>query len=244
MGQVIVNSTQPFLWDAATGFTVLPMRYARGINNTGEVVGELNGRVVLWNGATTVDIVQGEARALNDHGLVVGMSLEPAHFKKSFVWSLSGGITYLEGIMAVDINNEGINEVGHIVGYDGTPGGYLWSPETGTIHIGTLGGDWGGPSGINDRDQVAGSSASPASYRGFFWSASTAIVDLGVPDGDVESYACGINDSGSIVGYSYSQGMSEEHAVRWTPIPEPSSLLALLGGLAGLGGFVTKRKKS
>ena len=48
-------------------------------------------------------------------------------------------------------------------------------------------------------------------------------------------FANGTNDNGWIVGYS-TDALGFEHAVLWMPVPEPSSILALLCGIGGMGG--------
>jgi probable HAF family extracellular repeat protein len=67
-----------------------------------------------------------------------------------------------------------------------------------------------------------------------------AIIDLGALGG-LNSEALGINNLGQVVGWAETSS-GPWRAVLWTPIPEPTSLLALLCGLGGLGGVVFGRK--
>ena len=66
------------------------------------------------------------------------------------------------------------------------------------------------------------------------------MVDLGTLGGN-HSWAYGINDSGQIVGWCFTSS-GQQHAVLWTPVPEPSSLLALGGGLIGLFELIRRKR--
>ena len=106
--------------------------------------------------------------------------------------------------------------------------------------LGTLGGTVSYARGINDSGQVVGYSyTSSGIYHAFLWQ-NGSMTDLGTLGG-TESYAYGINNNGWIVGESYdASGYS--HAVIWEPVPEPSSILALLSGIGSLGGAIVRRR--
>ena len=57
--------------------------------------------------------------------------------------------------------------------------------------------------------------------------------------------ATAINNGGQIVGYGYINGQGHAFLMTPDPIPEPSTILLLTTGLAGMGAysFRSKRKK-
>jgi len=70
--------------------------------------------------------------------------------------------------------------------------------------LGTLGGDWGDGYAINSQTQIVGQSATASGDpHAFLWDKGV-LTDLGVPDGDNQSAAVGINNKGQIVGYSFA----------------------------------------
>src|SRR5690349_2211472 len=52
-------------------------------------------------------------------------------------------------------------------------------------------------------------------YHAFIWNSSSGLTDLGTLGGNT-SYALGINDSGTVVGYSYLADNVTRHAFTWT----------------------------
>ncbi|MDH7602808.1 MAG: PEP-CTERM sorting domain-containing protein, partial [Armatimonadota bacterium] len=75
-----------------------------------------------------------------------------------------------------------------------------------------------------------------AQSRAFLW-ANGVMQSLDALLGYTTSQAYDINNNGWIVGTSGGQ------AVLWTPVPEPPSILALVGGITGLGGLALRRKR-
>ena len=109
--------------------------------------------------------------------------------------------------------------------------------------LGTLGGSASSAHGINNLGQVVGrADTSLGISHAFLWQ-DGVMIDLGTLGGG-ESYAHGINNCGWVIGMSgvYADEGYQYHAVLWKPVPEPSSLLALLLGLCGLGGGMLRRK--
>ena len=107
--------------------------------------------------------------------------------------------------------------------------------------LGTLGGEWSFAQGINDLGQVVGfSQVANGKSHAFVWNSNDGMVDLDSLGGDSQAWA--INKNGSIVGYSLvAPGVT--HAVLWQPVPEPSSILALLCGIGGLGGMLRLKRR-
>ena len=78
---------------------------------------------------------------------------------------------------------------------------------------------------------VALTSVAEARQRAFYWDSSTGMVDLGTLGGD--SVANGINASGQIVGYSWTD-QGPAHVVMWT----------MTGGIVDLGSLDTRADSS
>ncbi|MBA3726209.1 MAG: PEP-CTERM sorting domain-containing protein [Armatimonadetes bacterium] len=120
-----------------------------------------------------------------------------------------------------------------------TDGATLWNADT--LEITSLGG--GGAIDTNGLQQ-AGLRGVDGDFHAFAWSGSEeSAIDLHqfLPKGYRESRALGIDESGAIVGWARRPNMNQQPFV-WTPVPEPSSFLALTLGL-GLLGLLARRYK-
>ena len=90
---------------------------------------------------------------------------------------------------------------------------------------------------INGSRQIVGFSAAPGGVgdHAFLWE-SGVMTDLNslIPSGTGWRLvnARGINDSGQIVGWGYNGSLTR--AFLLTPVPEPSTIVALLCGVGGL----------
>ena len=99
---------------------------------------------------------------------------------------------------------------------------FLWDPVTGIEDLGTLGED-SLAMGVNDSGTVVGYylTAGALTYRGFIWTASSGMVDIGLPGGEdgattVDCYCTAINSAGHVVGYA-RQADGKQVAFFWTP---------------------------
>jgi probable HAF family extracellular repeat protein len=96
---------------------------------------------------------------------------------------------------------------------------------------------------INNYGDVAGCSDTQTSYgypctglvagqHAFYWSKATGMKDLGTLSGATVSGAIGLNDAGTVVGYSNVKGQLATNfvAVKWSPAGAITNLGTLAGG--------------
>ncbi|MFZ0035712.1 MAG: NlpC/P60 family protein [Sedimentisphaerales bacterium] len=99
----------------------------------------------------------------------------------------------------------GINNCGQVVGAADSSGyqhAFLWQSGSGMKDLGTLGGTESCALGINTSGQVVGFAtiSGDTSYHPFLYNGSGSMQDLGTLNGSSDDFACGINNSGQIVG--------------------------------------------
>ncbi len=168
----------------------------------------------------------GNAHAINDSGQAVGGSgvcgafnpiwltnLQPLH---ALLWESGkmidlgnlGGTGHGDGIMAVNLNNQG-----QVIGSSDLPGdssfhAFLWTRETGMQDLGTIKGDVSSAAiGINDTGQIVGVSLDANFNPRAFLRQGPDLIDLNtlVPAGSplYLASACSINTAGEIVGFAF-----------------------------------------
>ena len=129
---------------------------------------------------------------------------------------------YTGGAIATDVccgGGNAINAYGDVTGgyYFATARrwshAFLYTPSSGVIDLGTLGGDYSVGQAINASDEITGYSAmvGDAAVHAFLYTPSGGIKDLGTLGGD-NSWGLGINANGEVVGYSTLPGSTTTHA--------------------------------
>lgn len=204
----------------------------------------------------------GEARAINEAGVVVGSS----GGQYATRWSRSGGTWIAEDLGALSAESgavaSGINDLGQIVGWSAAPRPDGWPPEWGPpirafvwvdgemTNLGAIGTDLHSVAmGVNELGHVVGWSGDPSGTPTNPFGQTRAclyrdnqiysLIDL-IPAGsgwNKLGTAFGINDADQIVGWGLKGiGLGAKmHAYLMTPVPEPASLLMLLAvGMLGM----------
>lgn len=230
-----------YYWDVTgahqTGIDPGAYRTA-SVNNSGTIVG---GQYVLSSGTlstlptvgSTLPFLGNVLRDINDAGVVVGGSSydDQGHLRAAY-WDNLGAHA-----VGTDLTSwaTAINNAGQIVGlrYAGpnSPTGFIWDSGQMT-DIGTLNGYISGSaSDINILGQVVGSCSSSESFgtgqftKAYLWQNGHTTDLLGW--NDRSSSASGINDSGQIVGSSWTIG-GEYSAFVWD-----AGSVTILEGLGG-----------
>jgi hypothetical protein len=185
-----------------------------------------------------IDSITG-ARAINEAGQVL------VSWPSSVIWE-DGVKTHIRSdyyaTMAHDINDRG-EVAGAVALQNQQRSSFFLSNETYEVF-----GGWseyqngGSRTRLNNRGQVVGNLLlhvpSPGVYNPFVWeNGQTTYLNDALPAGSGWSLllATDVDDSGRIVGMGRLNGTLR--AFLLTPVPEPSSLLALLCGLGGAIGI-------
>lgn len=239
------GSTQDWAWEVndagqAAGYSILPNQnailwtkgvaynlgtlangdgasMARGINRTGQVVGESN--VAGPFGPVGLHAILWVPNALNG----------------------TTGVMYDLGTLDPDGNSRAysVNDGGQVVGTASVGGAlhaFLWTPNVLNGTVGTMvdldpGGTYSEAYGLNDRGDVVGQHEVAGGVSAFIWNAATGMRDIGTFPGGGNSAALGVDRLGRVVGLAINSAGQRRPFV-WTS----KSGIQDLGTLGGANG--------
>ena len=207
-----------------------PFATAMRINDAGQVVGVVGADAVFWDTDRTTAIMGNNVFTFAG----INASAQTAwtdQSGRSYLWSQSGGSVDLAPVPGQTRSSAfGINDSSLVVGESGNRA-VLWRTPGNPMQLPLLPGTTTSRArSINGAEQIVGEMNGHA----VLWDADGSIVDLSQYVGECDySVAAVINDHGWIVGTVYAPG-GDIFAAVWEPVPEPSSLLALIGGMGCL----------
>lgn len=217
------------------------------INNNGVVAGNSqlsgaggNGYVYTWlNGVASNSKLIGEGTGINDLDEVV-----VAANSRAYIWR-NNAATDLGGLGGNTTRPQAINNKSQVVGYSNVDSIYwhafLW--QNGTISdLGTGSQKYSMAADINDSGLVVGNYG--FMYHACMWK-DGMLIDLNsllpANSGWTLVSADGVNNLGQIVGKGIYNG--QYSGFLFAPVPEPSSIVALVSGLATLCWCCRRRRR-
>ena len=259
-GKILIQATNNAVyWNHGDSTIIRPSAYntlftGTGINDNSEVCGYQFRYSYTWSNGSfemlesiSTGISFDCALAINNVGQVCGHTYSGAwpttHLGFLFSNGHSINLSALTGKPISTAND--LNDFGAVVGVFSSPTLYehAFMLSNGELaDIGTLGGLVSKAYGINNNYQVVGW-AQTVSNRScaFIWQDGIIEALDSIP-GALTSGAVSISDTGWIAGYAVDADKNY-HAILWEPVPEPSSILAMICGISGLGGLVLQRMK-
>lgn len=195
---------------------------ARGINDSGQIVGYTASRAFLWQNGKMQDLgmlvgsSSAAAYSINNSGQVVGAFTLTNGKNHAFFWQ--NGVMQDLGTFGGSLSAaNNINNSGQVVGkYRNAYGkdhAFIW--QNGVMQdLGTFPGDASSyAADINDSGQIVGGSCSGA--HALLWQ-NGVMQDLGKLPSGQERETCGINNYGQVVGWCFVQfGYSYSRAFLW-----------------------------
>lgn len=187
-----------------------------GINNAGQIVGDLDGRRgFVWSNGTLVEIgtlggPSSSGQAINSAGQAAGYAGLASGDSHAFTYG-GGVLTDLPVFGAATSFGRAIDDAGQVAGsYIAAASNRAFLRSGGLdTDLGTLGGDFAAANGINSAGQVVGFSAlddsTPFLAHAFLY-ADGVMTDLGTMGGASLSEATAINDAGEITGHGWVNG--------------------------------------
>lgn len=170
--------------------------------------------------------------AINDRGQVTGGANCPTcgPNQQAFLWSPSTGLIDIGGSVNDFLGGSdafGLNNLGEVVGTSNAPfapieccDAYIWSAAGKIQNLGTPPDCTAIGVGINDRNEVVGSTGQyyyggTAPCSPFFWEPKKGMQEMGLPPGALTAGVGGINREGMVVG-AYEASDSTPRSYTWT----------------------------
>jgi probable HAF family extracellular repeat protein len=213
------------------------------VNAAGQVAAVLededgNQRGVLYDKGKLIELGSlggkfSDAKAINDHGLIVGSARKEDSTWRAFLFDRSGGMKVLDTLGGPSSYGMALNQHGDAVGFADTANGewhaFVQRVGGAMTDLGTFGGKVSYASDINNLGQVVGTAALQDGYRrAFYYDPKRGMVGLGTLGGR-SSAATAINDHGVIVG------ASETRERRWHAFVHDGKRMVDLGAVIGFG---------
>ena len=226
---------------------------AHAINNTGQIAGQNSaGHPIIYSGGNVQDLgtltggTGGSANGINNTGQAVGQAYTAGDYGfHAFLYNGGGSLQDLGAFGGTYSQASSINNAGQVVGSAQTASGsnhaFLYS--NGQMNdLGTLpGGQESDAYGINDSGLIVGSDG--GSHALLY--SNGAMIDLNTLITPTFGWTLGcanaINDEGQIVGYEYNTA-GQTQAFLLSPVPEPMTAIAVGMGIAGLSGYIRRRR--
>ena len=231
-----------FGWQHAFGFDINDRGEVAGRKDMGDPNAPDSTHAVFWSPRTgpidlgTLGGTRSDARALNNHGMAVGLAQKPGDgFFQAHpaVWKVDRAQVevielgpFVHGIAA------GVNDQGVVVGFfaaspTGPPTAFRWSETHGLTAIPPLGGSRSQAGGINHAGDITGSSTvAPGSpMHAVVWWRNGTVTDLGTLGGNTQGVA--INARGEVAGFGTPCPTCQPEAFYWSAET----------GIVGLGTF-------
>ncbi|HEX2076353.1 MAG TPA: hypothetical protein VHG08_01555 [Longimicrobium sp.] len=220
-------------WQHGFGFEINDRGEVAGRTETGQHNAPFAFRAVFWSPRTgTLDLgtlggALSETRALNDHGMVVGMAQKAGdamNQRHPTLWKVRpGGVEAVELGPVFQGQAEDVNNRGVVVGWSAAsltapPTAFRWTEHGGMQPIPPLAGPRSAANGINEAGDVVGNStvsaAPPFIDHAVVWWRNGAVTDLGTLG--FHTTARSINDRGEVVGIGQPCPGCPQHAFYWS----------------------------
>lgn len=207
-----------FGWDHGFGFEINDRGEVAGRTDSGPYNAPTGFRAVFWSprtGVTDLGTLGGpisETRALNEHGLVVGLAQKPgdSFFQRHpTVWKVGpSGVETIELGPFGQGQAEDVNNRGTVVGWSAAspvapPTAFRWTERAGIQPIPPLAGPRSAANGINEAGDVVGNSTVSASPpfidHAVVWWRNGRVTDIGTLGANTTARS--INSHGEVVGF-------------------------------------------